>query len=208
MLWHRLIGAQSKAAPSFVGFVSGTDAAGDFTLDISSLTINAGDLGVLFVGAAVFDKTYSIANFTFQAVIENDRFSLFTKSMLGGETSIVSSGGGDLQNTSIVFCLFRGLSYVEFSSAITSTDPDPPAITVQSNDWVLVGGFQRRRIDPISAPSDYTLIASQSVGTPTNACTVAAAYRSGLAAGTENPGIMSSASDDNCGAYSIVLRPL
>jgi hypothetical protein len=199
----------------FIGQVSGGDATGDFTLDISSLDVQSGDLGILFTGSDDGDDNFTVTGFTNRARIGvsgpsgNGEATVFTKVMTGSETSISSSGGADLVQTAIVFALFRGLDYISIATARSESDgdPNPPAVTVSAGDWVVVGGYQDDDVQSISAPTNYTLISSQTQGTAGDGFTTAAAYRENLSAGTEDPGVMSSAGSDPWAAVSIVLRP-
>lgn len=217
MLFQKLLGAtQIKVVPSFVGYVSGTDAGGDFSLDISSLGIRSGDLGLLFTGSDSGDLNFTVSGFTNRARVGvsggsgDGEATVFSRVMDGTETTITSSGGGDLQFTSVIFALFRKLSYVSIATArsTSSGDPDPPSVTVSSGDWVVVGGYQDDDVQPISAPSGYSLIVSQQNGTAEAGFATAVAFKSNLSAGDENPGVMSSAGDDPWAAVSIVLRPV
>lgn len=216
ILSHALRAVQKIiTGPQFVGQVSGGDAAGDFTLDISSLNIQSGDLGILFTGSDNPDPNFTVSGFTNIARIGVSASSgageatVFTKVMDGTETTLTSASGSTLIQTAIVFALFRELNYISILTARSTSagDPNPPSVTVSQGDWVVVGGYQDDDVLSISAPTNYTLISSQSQGTAEDGFTTAAAYRKNLAAGTEDPGIMNSDGADPWAAVSIILRP-
>lgn len=204
-----------NTSPQFIGATTLGDAAGDFTLDISSLDIQNGDLGILFTGSDD-GAPFTVDGFTNRARVgvsggggAGDA-TVFTKVMNGSESSLVSSGGTGLNQTAIIFALFRNLSYISVTTARDTAfgDPNPPSVTVNANDWVVIAGYQDDDVQPIAAPANYTLISSVSQGTAEFGFTVAAAYRSDLSAGTEDPGIMTSTGDDPWAAATIILRPV
>lgn len=201
----------ASGGPLFIGFASGTDSSGNFSLDISSLDIRAGDLGLFFIGADNGDNVYSISGFTNIFSIVGNSFQGFTKVMNGSETSIVGTVGG-AGFISLIFVLFRDISYTSVTSTatvdVTTGDPDPPSVTVSKGDWVVAVGYQDDDVQPISAPDGYTLVVSQQNGIPGDGCALAVAYKEDLSAGTENPGIMSSTGSDSGGSATLVLTPL
>lgn len=200
----------ASGGPLFVGFVSGTDASDNFSLDISSLDIIAGDLGLFFIGADNGDNPYSISGFTNIFSIAGNGFQAFTKVMDGSETAIVGTSG-NAEYISLIFALFRDINYTSVVSTatvdVTTGDPNPPAVTVSDGDWVVVVGYQDDDVAPIAAPDGYTLIVSQQNGVSGLGCALAVAYKEDLSAGTEDPGIMSSSGFDTGGSATLVLTP-
>lgn len=200
----------ASGGPLFIGYVSGTDPTDNFSLDISSLDIRAGDLGLFFVGADGGDNQYSVTGFTNIFSILGNSFQGFTKVMNGSETAVVGTGGG-ADFISLIFVLFRDIDYISVASSsvtdVATGDPNPPAVTVSKGDWVVVVGYQDDDVQPISASPGYTLVVSQQNGISGDGCALAVAYKEDLPAGTEDPGIMSSVNSDTGGAATIVLTP-
>lgn len=70
--------------------------------------------------------------------------------------------------------------------------PDPPLLTgISTNSFVLAVGMIDNigisNVTNITAPTNYTLVATQSYGIQNNGAIVMTAYRNNLAAGTEDP---------------------
>ena len=112
MLRQKMLGG-GGAPIELVGVATVTDDGGDWTIDISGIDIQAGDVCTVAVaGQAVdFDMTVPPLDVIDQAEINGDcESSVWSGELVGDETEI-SSVNGNLQNNSAVACMiFRGVT--------------------------------------------------------------------------------------------------
>lgn len=185
--------AYNAAGASGISFIDSTSAIGTDILDISTLDIQAGDLGVLQFTTSV-GTAYSDNGFTERAAptgVGSSRHFILTKVMDGAETAL-DLGAGDSQTLS--FLLFRGASYASVSVAAgSSTSLDAPAVTVAVGDVSVVLGYYQRGAEPaLPAPSGYTLATQPRISTQV----AGTSYKAITAAGSEDPAGVTITSSD------------
>jgi len=94
---------------------------------------------------------------------------------------------------------------------ITSTGnfsmPNPGALTVSAGSTVVIIGFlDDDQVFPVTAPTGFTMIESESDDGSTGA-TVMAAYQSNVSAGSINPGAFGGSGSDSYAAITLELKP-
>lgn len=192
-----ILGLLNKGRIVLVDSVAGSDSGSDFSLDISSVSFQAGDLGVFIFTSRTNDSTYTIdidgssGNFT---EIHSDAGSapqdiILSILLAGDETTISSSTGGDWTSESYIFMVFRNAALPTTSTRAATDDdamPDPPEITsVGETSLVLITGhIDGKGVVTIEAPSGYTMI--NQINYLTLSATMAA-YKL-LPSSTEDPG--------------------
>lgn len=184
------------------GFVSGS------SLDISSIDIQAGDIGIIaftsswnqnahwdWGGDIVFEQLvnntyndlYQGSNYVGYATLDGTETEIFM-------TNVASFGFPDL---SIVFSVFRNVGYVNdicmnYGNSASLTPPDLP---VTSGSMVVVTGHLDDDAVTMTAPTNYTLAgATSGAGSPGSGCAIA--YRSDHSTGTEDPSAFGGAYSD------------
>jgi hypothetical protein len=174
----------------FVGGVVSTVLTN--TIDVTSVPLQAGDIGLLFYDSGGISPTTG----TWTELENSGWESLQTKVMVGGETALTFSSSVHM----IQFLAFRGLSLptTAQSSVFEAPDgnPNPPVtpIALTANDWVIAFGRttatnsgQWIQANVSTVPASYTsfnLSGSQSLRG------IGSGYRTGLT-GTTDPGIFS-----------------
>lgn len=214
-----LIGSLAKLTEiTHVGFSSGTLASG--VAYPSGLQV--GD--VLFMLISSDNSKISVSNST---LASNNGFTTLYLSNFGVEglvaykvlTSVPSGTITGSEFLPVVLTAFRGVDTLLpiVTSARTDGDqagmPDPPSISVSTNQMVLAIGFLDDDAIPaanILPPTGYTSAGSFSFGNDISA--VMSAYKKITTSGTEDPGPFtenwSGIGDDANWAASVALRPI
>lgn len=169
---HTMLRAASVAEPtSFVGSGKTSEYNANYTVDLTSIDIEPGDICVVMVGMSGSD-THTLPDFTNHKSIQDggqDYFVMFTKVLDGNETTITSTGMSAVSyNIAVVWAVFRGFSSVgtaEQWEAAGKVDPNPPEMTgIVSGEWLVIAGYKYVNYTP-AAPASYTFIDSQSRST-------------------------------------------
>ena len=170
-----------------------TDASGDYTIDFSGKTFQAGDLCVVVLCTWSAD-THTLSGFTKTHNTQydgEDFYCIFERVLDGTETTKASSGGGTLLATSINVMVFRNTSAITGlvdTSYVTASNPNPPSISnVEEDDWVIACGASGTKNYTATAPTNYTLIEEAGVTSGSGNTTTMTAYRTGVS-GTVDPG--------------------
>lgn len=119
------------------------------------------------------------------------------------------SSSADTRHTAIIF---RGVAIdgtLDATANIvnTATTPSPGAVTtVTSNTAILLIGMQDDDIATATAPTNYALLSTVTVGAAGSGGTHATAWRFKQAAGLETPGVFATGVTDSTAAFTIPLR--
>lgn len=190
------------------------DVAGDWSQDISFLSFESGDIGLLFEQSSAVDTNNTIAGWT--PILNLTRsgssdFTVYVRTMDGTETTVASTNGASLDSVSCSISFWRGCSEPtagNISSIENSQDPPASAISVVPKDMVIVAATNERFATTggkvTAVPSGYTSEAVVFNSDP-NDTSLVVGSKSGLS-GTVNPGAFTySGNADGC-ACTLVLQ--
>ena len=208
--------------PVFVGSVSGGDSSGNFTLSLSGLDIQPGDVGILAISSDNSDEAYEIeisgnTYFTWLHTedVNNPQDMVLVISLDGSEEggTISSVAGLKWDGTSYIFSVFRNVVKPITSTRVQGYGgmPNPPSrsgFNANGKSVVLVIGHLDD--DPVAssvtAPAGYTLIdAAQYSGSYDT--TTMMAYNLN-AKETNDPDVFGGTGSDSWAAFTIELEAM
>lgn len=176
----------ANSAVILVGYSTTQEASNEYTVSLSGINWEAGDLAVVCTGLITNDA-HTLTGFTLQAdVTLNGPLHLFTRTLQAGDTTFTSSGVGSPDTCSIL-AVFRGYAHDTAPAEANSStgQPDAPSeANVVATDVVIPMMMHKQDYTAV-APSGYDLVAS--ISSTTDTFTVAMAYATGLS-GTVDPG--------------------
>lgn len=203
MLHHRTRAAAGNAAVGPIELVGSTtlvDAAGDFSVDISGLSHETGDIGCLFVASDVDDTAFTVSGWTEISASDptpGREYSLWVRTMSASDTTVASTNAGTLFKSIIAVVIFRNAALPisgdvtsNYENVAGSSGPNPPAAagTVNAEDWVVAFGMSSASGDVMSGvPTGYTQIYVKNY-TPTTELTSGCGYKTEATTG-EDPGV-------------------
>jgi len=139
--WMRIL----RKPIEYVGGVTTTDLGGDFSIDISSLDVRLDDVGILFWTGSTQDNDVTVSGFTIHTNAKltgaNTNYVVATKVMDGTETSVATTDGNALDDTTVGFVLFRGVTVSGIdinSTGVTNTLPNPPISATMTGVYGLI----------------------------------------------------------------------
>jgi hypothetical protein len=203
--------AGAFSTPTYVGVTStnfGSSTTGTLTLPAE---LYSGDIVFAFISCDLSNQTPGVTDWTLVSNISGDVSSaLYYKIM--GATPDATAAVTSIGTASVGICAaFRNYSGDIFdvttvSASGASGDPDPASITTVTDNAMLVAfGAQDDDNLALSAPSGFTLLASQTASTTGH--TVAAATLATTTAGTVDPAVFSSSGDDAWTAFTVAIKP-
>lgn len=189
------------------------DAADDFSWNVTAGTqFQKGDIGICIVSADTGDTghDFTISGWTslYNSGGDVPYARVFAKTMDGTETAVASTSGTGMANTTGILQYFRNA--IEPTSLSTASGasgmPNPPSVSsVLSSDWVIAIGHIDDDTFTATAPTNYTLIQTATIGSAGLACTTMSAYRNGVS-GTEDPGVFGGGGTDDWIAHTLILK--
>lgn len=193
-----LLRASLRPDVEYIGTRSTSDLSGAWSLDVSTLDIQDGDIGILaytsdyWDGSNAFSVTPSVSTL-WQSSDAHPRTRIFTREMDGTETTFSNSTFCNGVAQCIVFMLFRNAlkptgSEIAVSSQ-TSGMPDPPAITCTDGDMLACTGHHNGQLMTGSCTqTDFTVVANRTSSNNPYYSTASASYKPTLqSAGSYNP---------------------
>lgn len=201
----------------FIGSVTHTDAADDFSFSITSIPFQNGDLAVIAISTDGSDGTWSWGgnvSFTglYNTTATNTPAVYIGVATLNGTETTVATSGWSNDGTSIVFAVFRNAGYSGSISASATTldgQPNPPSVSgFVGSDLSVVTGHLQKNETLTSPPSGYTTINSARISANggDDQSAVAMAYKA-FPSGTEDPGAFTFDGPDQWAATHIRLIP-
>lgn len=148
-----MLGGKAVNAPPrvvFVGSTYTTTTGGNFYIDISSLGVQAGDLGILFVADADRSDSFTVSGWSelIPSNTSNAREgSLWTKTMTGFETSVESVAyvGSEGVQTATFFraaeIAYSGTAESSVASPTSAPNPPPAVLSISVGDASYVAGM-------------------------------------------------------------------
>lgn len=202
MLENILKGSKSTTpppAPEFVGYV----AINNNTVDISSLNVQAGDVGIILIGSS--GSTVPSGWTVIRAATYSDSgYTVFS----GGETTITFSATTISEGIALL-AVYRGYSVASSSGNVgISGTPSGSNVSALNGDVVYTAAYLDDDIITMTVPSGYTEITSGTIGVTNTGCSYASGYKNITSSGTETPGTFGGGGDDAWGTVTVALRPL
>ena len=209
MLRGKMLRAASKQSPELIGYINGVDLSGSYSLNISSLGVHAGDIGIfvadqLYYGSVIETPSgFTRLENAYSSGTQND-LHLFARVMNGTETEV--SGSGSSGDIAMQFMLWRNAAYNGVTEKSNVASNLPPMATAPDDVAIVSVGMTTDSSDPpptYTVPSGYVgldLAGNTSVGSY-----VATAYNKSPAIPSEDPPGWSPSGEDGRAAVGLVL---
>ena len=199
-------------AISFVYQAGTTDAAGDWSIDITGLGHQSGDVGILAFSSDVSDGTMSILGFTLvsaDTTSGNCITSLYRRDMDGAETSVASFNAGSMTETAVSLFVIRGVTTTGIdiaTAAGTNSNPDPgqgAVVTGEEAMSLTVIATGGAAMTDLLTSTGYTTMTGQLYPTG-NEATIAGAYK--VITAQDDPDAPNYAPDVDWVSYTVTLQ--
>jgi hypothetical protein len=178
---------------------------GNFNIDISSLDIVTGDVGVLVIDSRTDDGSYTVTGWT--QLANDDKQMVFVRSMIDTDTTITSVDADGLNNTVASVSIWNG---VVLPTAIESSATlDPPPEVASSTEWfaLAICGANNGTGGTVTAgPAGYTTVNNVSrLSGPGNTHNVWVDYKNIEGTTSEDPGPFTAGDVDDVTTYTLAL---
>ena len=148
---------------TYVDGLTGTDGGGNYTLELTSLTFETGDLGLLFIGHGDNTQDDAITGWTSREQYFGFGASgqVFTRELVASDTTFAATSSAD--STTWILAIFRGASEsanaLDYDSKYEDTaTPQSPAMARSQDATVVFLNYDSNTITISDSPSGYTVL--------------------------------------------------
>lgn len=201
-------------APTVIGAASAIGIGTTLSVSLTGITgLREGDVVFAGIGSdGGTTVTISTAGYTALGVVtQGTEYANIGYKVMGATVDASVDFAGISTSSAAVVAVVRGVNSTILDTAIVTAsggtgDPNPGSITtVTNNALVLAFGFQDDDNSTLSPSSGYTTAITATGSTAGQAAIVAS--KAVVTAGAEDPGIMSSAGDDEWIGFTVAVRP-